>query len=215
AGSDCWPPSPEGVKERSRWVASLGVQAAGALAHAHEQGILHRDVKPANLLIEPSGHVWLTDFGLAKLADDLSLTATGDLPGTLRYLAPECLKAEADERSDIYSLGLTLYELLVGRPAFLEMDRVRLLHQIESQGIPAPRKLDRDIPRDLETIVLKATAREPSGRYASAQELSDDLGRFLDGRPIRARRVSAAETLLQWARRNPLVAVLAGSSVVL
>lgn len=206
---------PDDPRERARWVANLGRQAAEALAHAHGQHILHRDIKPANLLLDAAGTLWLADFGLAKLADDLSLTATGDLPGTLRYLAPECLTAEADERSDLYSLGLTLYELLVGRPAFLEMDRVRLLRQIESQGIPPPRTLDRGVPRDLETIILKATAREPSGRYPTATALADDLGRFLDGRPIHGRRASAAERLYRWGRRNRLVVLLGGTSILL
>lgn len=206
---------PDEPGERARWAADLARQAARALAHAHGQQILHRDIKPANLLLDSAGTLWLADFGLAKLADDLSLTASGELPGTLRYLAPECLNAEADERSDIYSLGLTLYELLVGRPAFLELDRVRLLHQIESQHIPSPRRLDRAIPRDLETIVLKATAREPRARYATAAELADDLERFLDGRPIQARRSSRLIRLLRWGKRNRLAAALAGTSIVL
>ncbi|MDR3634046.1 MAG: serine/threonine-protein kinase [Isosphaeraceae bacterium] len=200
---------------RALWVARLGLQAAEALAYAHGQGVLHRDIKPANLLLDASGTLWLADFGLAKFADDLSLTAVGDLPGTLRYLAPECLHVEADARSDIYSLGLTLYELLVGRPAFGEVDRVRLLRQVESQPIPAPASLMSGLPRDLDTILLKATAREPAARYATAGDLADDFQRFLDGRPIRARRTSVPERLVRWCRRNPVVAALGGTSVVL
>jgi serine/threonine protein kinase len=200
---------------RARWVAELGRQAAEALAHAHGEGVLHRDIKPANLLLDSAGALWLADFGLAKLADDLALTGTGELPGTLRYLAPECLTSEPDARSDVYSLGLTLYELLVGRPAFGETDRVRLLHQIQWQPIDPPRVSVPDVPRDLETIILKASAQEPSARYASAEALGDDLARFLDGRPILARRASAWERLGRWRRRNPVVSALVMLSIVL
>ncbi|HEY2159600.1 MAG TPA: serine/threonine-protein kinase [Isosphaeraceae bacterium] len=200
---------------RARWVAELGVQAAGALAHAHDEGILHRDIKPANLLLDSDGTLWLADFGLAKLADDLALTATGELPGTLRYLAPECLTAEPDARSDVYSLGLTLYELLVGRPAFGETDRIRLLHQIQWQPVEPLRDSSLDVPRDLETIILKASAQDPATRYPSAAALADDLARFLDGRPILARRASSWERLGRWRRRNPVVSGLAALSVVL
>jgi serine/threonine protein kinase len=208
-------PAPADPVERARWVADLGRQAAEALAHAHAEGILHRDIKPANLLLDSAGTLWLADFGLAKLADDLALTGTGELPGTLRYLAPECLRDPPDARSDIYSLGLTLYELLVGRPAFGETDRVRLLHQIQWQPVAAPSGLVPGLPRDLETVILKASAPEPSSRYASADALADDLTRFLEGRPILARRTSAIERLDRWRRRNPVVAALAALTVAL
>ena len=206
---------PDDPGDRALWAAALGLQAAGALAHAHEEGILHRDIKPANLLLDAAGTLWLADFGLAKLADELALTGTGELPGTLRYLAPECLRVEPDARSDVYSLGLTLYELLVGRPAFGETDRVRLLHQIESAPVVAPRMLVPGVPRDLETIVLKASSHEPSARYASASAMADDLARFLGGRPILGRRASAVERLDRWRRRNPVVSMLAALTVVL
>jgi serine/threonine protein kinase len=200
---------------RARWVAELGRQAAEALAHAHEEGILHRDIKPANLLLDSAGTLWLADFGLAKLADDLALTGTGELPGTLRYLAPECLTSEPDARSDVYSLGLTLYELLVGRPAFGETDRIRLLHQIQWEPVEAPRESVPDVPRDLETIILRASAQDPDARYASAAALAEDLDRFLDGRPILARRASRWERLGRWRARNPVVSSLAALSIVL
>jgi eukaryotic-like serine/threonine-protein kinase len=206
---------PVEAAERARHVAALGVQAAGALAYAHSQGILHRDIKPSNLLLDSAGTLWLADFGLAKLADDLSLSGSGDLPGTLRYLAPECLRDEADARSDIYSLGLTLYELLVGRPAFPELDRVRLLHRIAVHDIPAPRSLVPGLPRALETIILKALAHDPPARYQTAAALAEDLGRFLDGRPIQARRASRLEHLIRWGRRNPALAALTATSIVL
>lgn len=204
-----------GSAERTRLIARLGLQAAEALDYSHGQGILHRDIKPANLLLDASGTLWLADFGLAKLADDLSLTRTGELPGTLRYLAPECLHDEADARSDLYSLGLTLYELAVGCPAFAELNRARLLRQIESARVVAPRQLVPTLPRDLETIILKAMAYDRSARYATASALAEDLRRFLDDRPILARRATPAERLARAIRANPVVAALAGTSVVL
>jgi serine/threonine protein kinase len=201
--------------DRANWVAIVGRQAAFALAYAHQQGILHRDIKPANLLLDSTGKVWLADFGLAKLADDATITSTGDLPGTLRYLAPECLTAQADERSDVYSLGLTFYELLIGQPAFTETDRVRLLKQIEAHHIVPPSEILNGVPRDLETIILKATAIEPDNRYATADALVEDLDRFLDGRPILGRRESWFEQATRWCRKNPVIATLATTTIIL
>jgi WD40 repeat protein len=198
------------AKKQTYWqsVASLGVQVAQALSYAHGQGILHRDIKPSNLLLDTQGTVWITDFGLAKAADSDDLTHTGDIVGTLRYMGPERFQGKADPRSDLYSLGLTLYELLTLRPAFDETDRNKLMHRILHDESPRPRLLRAEIPRDLETIVLKAIAREPAHRYPTATDLADDLRRFLEDRPIRARRVSPAERLGRWCRRNPLVASL-------
>jgi serine/threonine protein kinase len=206
---------PTEIAARARWAAELGLQAAGALAYAHGQNILHRDIKPSNLLLDSAGKVWLADFGLAKLVDDVSLTATGELPGTLRYLAPECLRSKPDARSDIYSLGLTLYELLVSRPAFSEQDRIRLLHQIDKHDLVPPGRLVSGLPREIETIILKASARDPAARYGSAAELADDLRLFLENRPIRGRRATVLERAISWSRRNPTAAGLAASSVVL
>ncbi|MDX2035247.1 MAG: serine/threonine-protein kinase [Isosphaeraceae bacterium] len=206
---------PKDPGERSKWVADLGCQAAEALAAAHREGILHRDVKPANLILGKDGKLRLADFGLAKLADDLTLTETGGMPGTLRYLAPECLDADGDERSDLYSLGLTLYEVLLGRPAFGESNRIRLLEQVREAVPPAPRSIVPEIPRDLETILLKAMAREPEKRYATAEDLADDLRRFLEDRPIRARRVGPIDRLRSAIRRNPVVALLSTAVVLL
>src|SRR5262249_46448749 len=135
----------------------------------------------------------------------------GDLVGTFRYMAPERFRGQGDARSDIYSLGLTLYELLVLRPAFDAPDRIALSEQIRTLEPPRPRALDPRIPRDLETIVLKAIEKDPRARYASAQALAEDLGRFLDDQPILARRVGPAEWYLRWARRNPVIAVLGGA----
>jgi len=185
-----------------RSVARLGLQVAEALGYAHAQKILHRDIKPSNLLLDLRGTVWVTDFGLAKEGGD-DLTKTGDVVGTLRYLAPERFNGVSETRSDIYSLGLTLYEMLTLRPAFDEPDRGRLIRWISHYDPPAPRKLDRRVPRDLETVVLKAIAKEPKKRYQTAEELAEDLRRFLADRPIGARRTSWPEHAWRWVRRNP------------
>jgi WD40 repeat protein/serine/threonine protein kinase len=190
-------------------VARIGVQVADALEHAHRQGILHRDVKPSNLLLDAAGTIWVTDFGLARADDQQNLTRTGDVLGTYRYMPPEAFDGKADARSDIYSLGLTLYELLVLRPAFDEADRNKLIKQVTEAVPPRPGKLNRAVPRDLETIVHKAIDREPGRRYRTAAELAADLQRFLDDAPIQARRVSLAERLWRWGRRNPLPAGMA------
>jgi serine/threonine protein kinase len=205
--------SPEGVYFRG--VARVGVQVAEALAYAHQQGILHRDVKPSNLLLDAQGTVWVTDFGLAWVEGSDQLTGVGDVVGTLRYLAPERFAGRSDPRSDVYSLGATLYELLTLRPAFDEPDRARLIERVTHGAPPSPRQLDGRIPRDLETIVLKALSWEPAERYPTAEALADDLRRFLLDRPIRARRSGAAERAWRWCRRNPVVAGLLAASVVL
>jgi WD40 repeat protein/serine/threonine protein kinase len=187
-------------------VARVGVQVADALAHAAGQGVLHRDIKPSNLLLDDTGNVWVTDFGLAKaVGDEDNLTQTGDIVGTLRYMAPERFSGQGDVRSDVYSLGLTLYELLVLRPAFDEAGRSRLVKQVLHDEPPRPRKVNPAVPRDLETVVLKAIARDPARRYQTARALADDLQRYLDGRPISARRVGHVERAAKWVKRNPVV----------
>jgi len=198
-----------------RSVAAIGVQAADALHYAHAHQTLHRDVKPANLLLDSQGVVWITDFGLAKALDQDHVSQTVALAGTLRYMAPEQFAGHLDARSDVYSLGLTLYELLTLQPAFAEISRSKLIRKITQDQPIRPRQLNPGIPRDLETVVLKAISHEPDHRYQSAAELAHDLRRFLEDRPIAARRVSAAERLWRWARRNRAVAALTTSTFVL
>jgi serine/threonine protein kinase len=190
------------------WVANLGRQAALALDYAHSVGVVHRDVKPANLLLDARGQLWVTDFGLAQVAGDAGLTVTGELLGTLRYASPEQVLARqgvVDHRSDVYSLGATLYELLTLRPVFDGRDRNELLRQIADEEPRPPRALHPPVPRELETVVLKALGKEPSERYATARALADDLQRFLDNRPVLARRPTPAERLRKLARRHPSV----------
>ena len=196
-------------------IARIGHQVAEALSYAHQQSIVHRDIKPSNLLLDTRGTVWVTDFGLAKADDQQNLTHTGDILGTLRYIPPEAFEGKSDRRGDVYSLGLTLYELLAFRPAFDEKERGRLVKQVTTQDPPRLRSLNPDVPRDLETIIHKAIEREPSHRYALAADLAADLQRFLDDEPIQARRTTAREHIARWCRRNPGIAALASSLLLL
>jgi WD40 repeat protein/serine/threonine protein kinase len=199
-----------------RSVARIGLQVAQALDHAHEHGILHRDVKPSNLLLDTTGTVWVTDFGLAKADDQQDLTHTGDLLGTLRYMPPEAFEGKADARSDVYSLGLTLYELLALRPAFEASGRNRLLKLVTSTEPERLDCLDRRLPRDLVTVVQKAIDRDPARRYQTAAEFAADLQRFLKDEPVQARRTSAVEHLTRWGRHNRgLAASLSGIALLL
>jgi serine/threonine protein kinase len=198
-----------------RTVAQLGIQAAEALDHAHQNGILHRDIKPANLLVECSGaggassiqhlKLWITDFGLARMEQDAGMTMSGDILGTLRYMSPEQALAKrvvVDHRSDIYSLGVTLYELLTLQPAFHGDDRQELLRQIAFEEPRKLRQVSPRVPHDLETIVLKAIEKNPADRYASAHELAADFRRFSQDRAIHARRPNFRQHLARFARRH-------------
>jgi serine/threonine protein kinase len=188
--ADC---SKSGFQQVARW----GVQAAEALEQAHQMGIVHRDVKPSNLLVNAEGKLWVTDFGLAMTQADTGLTVTGDVLGTFRYMSPEQVlgrRHAIDHRTDVYSLGVTLYELLALQPAFPSADRAALIKQLEQDDPPPLRQVTNSIPAELETIVSKAMQKEPGARYATAQALADDLQRYLDDRPIVARRPSVWET---------------------
>jgi serine/threonine protein kinase/Flp pilus assembly protein TadD len=196
-------------------VAQIGIQVAEALEYAAGQGVLHRDVKPSNLLLDVWGTVWLTDFGLAKATGTPDLTRPGDLLGTLRYLAPERFEGRADVRSDVYALGLTLYEMLALRPAFRGHGEGELARQITAAEAPRLDRVDPRVPRDLVTIVHKAMAREPADRYQTPRALAEDLRRFLDDRSILARRASLPEQAWRWCRRNPTGAALVAAVLAL
>ncbi len=192
--------------ESFRTAARIATQIADALEYAHEAGVVHRDIKPANLLIDSRGSVWITDFGLAQVVADVGVTQTGDLVGTLRYMSPEQAEGRrvpVDHRTDVYSLGATLYELLTLQPIFPGQDRATLLYQIFNEEPRPPKQIDRTIPIELETIVLKAIAKSPADRYATAGEMGADLRRFLEERPILARRPTLLDQTRKWMRRHP------------
>ena len=227
-------------KDYFRRIAELGIQAAEALDHAHQMGIVHRDIKPSNLMVESvvggqwsvvsDGQrttdnrqrtipkLWITDFGLARVESDVSLTMTGDLLGTLRYMSPEQALAKritVDHRTDIYSLGVTLYECLALRPVYTGEDREELLRQIAFQEPHPLRRVNPAIPVDLETIVHKAMAKNPDERFASAAEMAADLRRLIDDKPINARRPSFFTRMRKWRRRHAPLLWAAGVSVMI
>jgi len=199
-----------------RWVAQVGHDAADALDHAHGRGIIHRDIKPSNLLVDGRGSVWVADFGLARRLEDPALTRSDSLLGTPRYMSPEQAESQpVDGRTDVYSLGATLYELLTLRPPFEGQTTAELIRQIVGRE-PAPlRRSDPRIPRDLETIVLKALGKRPGDRYATAGELAEDLGRFLAMEPVRARRISPIGRFWRLARRNPVASSVSAAAAVI
>jgi tetratricopeptide (TPR) repeat protein len=190
--------------------------AARALEHAHRQGIIHRDVKPANLMVDRSGHVWVTDFGLARRHDvPTHLTLSGVILGTPAYMSPEQAQNEPlDARSDIYALGATMYDLLTGTAPFLGADAISILLKVASQEPPTPRTHNPRLPRDLETVILKAMDRDPARRYASAGDLADDLQHFLEGEPVQARRHGFLTRAHRLARRHRWLAPAAAVAFV-
>lgn len=197
-------------------VARLGSQAAEALAYAHANGVLHRDIKPANLIVDDQSNLWVADFGVAKAIESEAMTRTGDVVGTLRYIPPEQILGESDVRSDIYSLGVTLYEALAGRPAFDDESVRHALVKRSAAPVPPPlRQLNPSVPRDLETILHAAMSPLPDDRYATAAEMHDDLQRFLDGQPIRVRPLSVFSRGWRWARKYPAISSLTALSALL
>jgi serine/threonine protein kinase/Tfp pilus assembly protein PilF len=208
----------ENQQQYFRTVVRLGIQAAEALHAAHEDGVVHRDIKPSNLLLDGDGKLWVTDFGLARCQFDATLTKTGDVVGTLRYMSPEQASGQSalvDQRTDVYSVGATLYELLTLRPAFRGRDGPALLRQIEQQEPLSLRQWQPALPADLETVVLKALAKRREERYTTARELAEDLRRVLEGKPTLAKPPTLPDRLHKWARRHKrLVGTVAAACVV-
>jgi serine/threonine protein kinase/WD40 repeat protein len=199
-----------------RWVADVGRQAAQALAHAHRQGVIHRDIKPSNLLVDERGTILVTDFGLARRLADPGLTKTDSLLGTPRYMSPEQTRGgPIDGRADQFSLGATLYELLTLRPPFDGKSAAELVSQINERNPLPPRAIDPRIPRDLETIVLKALSKRPGDRYASTAELAEDLIRFSQHEPVQARRIGPLGRSWRMMRRHPAVSVVTAVATAL
>jgi serine/threonine protein kinase/Flp pilus assembly protein TadD len=201
-----------------RTVANLGVEAAEALDYAHQCGVIHRDVKPSNLLLDDRGKVWITDFGLARFHANDRLTATGDVMGTVRYMSPEQVSGKSgvmDERTDIYSLGVTLYEMATLEEAFAGASRQEFFRRILEEEPRTPRQINPAIPVDLETILLKAMAKSPQDRYPSAKELAQDLKHYIEGEPILARRASLADRAAKWARRHRTLVAAAAAMLLL
>src|SRR5262245_50477379 len=208
-----------GTPQPASQSAALLATLAAAIHTAHATGIVHRDLKPANILLTPDGTPKVTDFGLARRLDGgAGLTGTGIALGTPSYMAPEQVGGKADAvgtATDVYALGAVLYEVLTGRPPFKGESAAETLQQVISQDPVPPSRLNAKVPRDLETICLNCLHKEPGRRYASAAALADDLGRFQNSRPIRARPVGLVERAWRWSRRNPVAAAQVSTALAL
>ncbi|MCA9063244.1 MAG: protein kinase [Planctomycetaceae bacterium] len=196
-------------------VAKVGIRVADALQHAHDMGIIHRDVKPSNLLLDSQGRVWITDFGLAHICATSDVTRTGAVLGTLRYMSPEQASGNhtfVDHRTDVYSLGVTLFELLTLRPYVDASGTEKILHAVIYGPRPSLRKISGSIPPDLALIIETATAHDPADRYRTAAEMAADLNRFLEGKPVKASRLPLSKRLRHWVLQHQKlsVAVVAG-----
>jgi len=189
-----------------REIARIGAQVADALDYAHKRKVIHRDIKPHNILLDALGNAWITDFGLAKLKQEEDQSTSQALVGTLRYMAPERFQGKSDGRDDIYALGATLYEFLALRPIFSGADPHKLLHQVEREQPVSLRRIDRRIHPDLAAIIATALAKDPADRYATAGELRDELRRFIEGRPVKRRPVPPYARFWRWCKRNPWLA---------
>jgi serine/threonine protein kinase/tetratricopeptide (TPR) repeat protein len=209
---------PANSSEYIRGVVGIGIDAARALHAAHENGVVHRDVKPSNLLLDGNGKIWVTDFGLARRASDATLTRTGDLLGTMRYMSPEQATGQmalVDHRTDIYSLGATLYELLTLEAAMSGHEGQALLRQIERHDPRPPRQLQPKVPLDLQTVVMKGMAKRRDDRYATANDFADDLQRVLEGKPIVARPPALLDRAARFAQRHREIAAAAAAVCLL
>jgi serine/threonine protein kinase/WD40 repeat protein len=198
-----------------REVARLGSQIADALAYAHQRRVLHRDIKPPNLILDALGNIWITDFGLAKFDGGGDVSQSHEVAGTLRYMAPERFRGVSTPQCDLYALGATLYEMLTLRPPFEAQNQVELIHRIENTLPVPPLQLEPRIPRDLETIVLKALAKNPDDRFETAVEMRDELRRYLEHRPIRSRPIPFYQRFWRWCERNPKLAAANMAAAVL
>ena len=206
----------------SPWPARAAAELVRAIATgigaAHRLGVVHRDLKPANILLTADGTPKITDFGLAKgIGQETGLTRSDAIIGTPAYMAPEQAKGQgrhAGPAADIHALGVILYELLTGLPPFRAATALETLERVRSAEAVSPRRLEPKLPRDLETICLRCLEKEPQKRFATAEELADELGRFLDGRPIRSRPIGRGTRLVRWCLRNKAVAVASGLAVL-
>ncbi len=196
------------------FIANIGAQVASALSYAHEQGVIHRDIKPGNLLIDDQGKVWVTDFGLVKLMEgNLNISQTGDIIGTPRYMAPEQCRGVCDSRSDIYGLGLTLYELACGKKVWESVSQAKLIKERSTLELPDLQEVNRAIPQALADIIMKACELRPEDRYQTAKEMHYVLTRFAHGHNVGDRRRRSGNTRSK-IRRRSIIATVSVASVI-